>query len=167
MVTAPDHDERTGLERDLGWALGRVFRTYVKTFDAALDRLPGGPRGYQILAAVTRATPPTQLALANRLGIDRTVMTYLLDDLCQAGLVERQADPADRRARRIVATRKGENVLASLERHLAGAEEHLLSPLDEDGKATLRALLQQVAEHIQRVDPVASTCDVVDEIRAK
>jgi DNA-binding MarR family transcriptional regulator len=34
-------------------------------------------------------------------------MTYLLDSLAEAGLVERRPDPADRRARRIVATARG------------------------------------------------------------
>jgi DNA-binding MarR family transcriptional regulator len=40
-------------------------------------------------------------------------MTYLLDDLEAASLIERRPDPADRRARRIVATQKG-NELAEL-----------------------------------------------------
>ena len=34
-------------------------------------------------------------------------MTYLLDDLEQAGLIERRPEPADRRARRVVATDAG------------------------------------------------------------
>ncbi|MFK0044612.1 MarR family transcriptional regulator [Streptomyces sp. NPDC090741] len=40
--------------------------------------------------------------MATYLGIDRTVMTYLIDDLVTAGLVERRLNPADRRQRKIV-----------------------------------------------------------------
>jgi MarR family transcriptional regulator, transcriptional regulator for hemolysin len=166
MTTATDRPDVTGLETDLGWALGRVFRSYVKMFDAILSDLPGGPRGYQVLAAAVHGTPCSQLALAQHLGIDRTVMTYLLDDLTGAGLVERQPDPTDRRARRVVATAPGRELLERLEHQLCRAEEHLLSPLDEHQRLSLRMLLQQVAQHAQHLDPVTNTCDVAEEIRA-
>src|SRR4051794_10590171 len=91
----------SAVNSDLGWALGVVFRSYVKAANHAVADLPGGPRGYQLLTIAARALPVTQLAIAQQLGVDRTVMTYLLDDLEDAGLVERQPDPTDRRARRI------------------------------------------------------------------
>ncbi|NDL59019.1 MarR family winged helix-turn-helix transcriptional regulator [Phytoactinopolyspora mesophila] len=166
MTTATDRPDVTGLESDLGWALGRVFRSYVKMFDAILSDLPGGPRGYQVLAAAVHGAARSQLALAQHLGIDRTVMTYLLDDLTGAGLVERQPDPADRRARRIVVTSAGQELLERLRLQLSHAEEHLLAPLDEHQRHTLRTLLQQVAQHAQHLDPVANTCDVVEDIRS-
>jgi DNA-binding transcriptional MocR family regulator len=59
------------------------------------------------LDAAAHGAVGSQLALAQHLGIDRTVMTYLLDDLEAAGLIERRPDPADRRARRVVATQLG------------------------------------------------------------
>src|SRR3954463_6352379 len=94
----------TLVEDDLGWALGTVFRRYARAAAKALEGIPGGPRGYQVLAAAAGIEPRRQLSLAHQLGIDRTVMTYLVDDLEQAGVVERKPDPADRRARLIVAT---------------------------------------------------------------
>src|SRR5690349_2381762 len=128
-LPAPMRDDGA-LDADLGWALGAVFRAYVKTFRAVVDDLPGGPRGYHVLAECARARSGTQLALAQRVGVDRTVMTYLLDDLVGAGLVERRADPADRRVRRVVATDLGRARLADLSDRLAQAEDHLLSTLD-------------------------------------
>src|ERR1700733_9601695 len=95
------------LSDDLGWALGVVFRSYAKAANAAFGDVPGGPRGYQVLRASARSDPRSQLELASHLGVDRTVMTYLLDDLEGAGLIRRHPDPADRRARRIVATTAG------------------------------------------------------------
>src|SRR5205807_4891274 len=91
-------DGCAAIEADLGWALGVVFRTYLKVATVAMAEVPGGPRGYQVLAAAERGSRNTQLVLAQQLGIDRTVMTYLLDDLEGAGLIQRQPDPADRRA---------------------------------------------------------------------
>jgi DNA-binding MarR family transcriptional regulator len=66
-----------------------------------------------VLSAAAHGTVGSQLALALHLGVDRTVMTYLLDDLEAAGLIERRPDPADRRARQVVATRQGTKLLAA------------------------------------------------------
>src|ERR1700726_1619631 len=103
------------LAEELGWGLAVVFRGYVKAADAVTEGLPGGHRGYQVVSAAVRDEPGSQAALATRLGIDRTVMTYLLDDLEKADLVARQPDPLDRRSRRIVATEHGRDVLGDLE----------------------------------------------------
>jgi DNA-binding MarR family transcriptional regulator len=152
------------VEADLGWALGAVFRSYVKVATIAMDTLPGGPRGYQVLSAIVHAVPRTQLVLAQQLGIDRTVMTYLLDALVSAGLVERQSDPADRRARRVVATDAGRAELQRLEGLLRHAEDAVLSPLDGADRATLRDLLCRLAQHAQSHDPVSGTCQVLSDL---
>jgi DNA-binding MarR family transcriptional regulator len=145
------------LSSDLGWALGVVFRSYVTAANAALADLPGGPRGYQVLAAATRGEPGSQLELAQHLGIDRTVMTYLLDDLERAGLIERRPDPADRRARRIVATAPGSDLLDVLDRRLRAAEQQVLAGLDSDAdRRAFRALLRQAATHASAQDPAAA-----------
>jgi DNA-binding MarR family transcriptional regulator len=92
------------LDGDLGWMLGVVFRSYVKASDHVLRDLPGGPRGYQIRTAADGEPPQNQGAMAGELGIDRTVLTYLIDDLERLNLVTRRPDPADRRSRLVVAT---------------------------------------------------------------
>jgi DNA-binding MarR family transcriptional regulator len=136
------------LRNDLGWALGALTRSYAKAVAATFTDVPGGPRGYQVLAAAAREEPGSQLALAQHLGVDRTVMTYLLDSLAEAGLVERHPDPADRRARRIVATARGRAVLDELGGQLRAAEDQLLAGLDDDtDRQAFRALLQRVAVH--------------------
>jgi DNA-binding MarR family transcriptional regulator len=136
------------LKSDLGWALGALSRSYAKAVAATFADLPGGPRGYQVLAAAAREEPGSQLRLAQHLGVDRTVMTYLLDSLAEAGLVERHPDPADRRARRIVATDRGRAILDELGGQLRAAEDQLLAVLDDDtDRQGFRALLQRVAVH--------------------
>jgi DNA-binding MarR family transcriptional regulator len=151
------------VEADLGWALGVVFRRYAKAAAAALDDVPGGPRGYQVLASACNEGPRRQLDLAAQLGVDRTVMTYLLDDLETAGLVQRQPDPADRRARLIVPTELGAEALCDLERRLATAEEDVLGILDESERSSFRLLLQRVAMKANVVDPLRNACDLADE----
>ena len=152
------------LADDLGWGLGTVFRAYVAAAHAAVADLPGGPRGYQVLSAAAQGTVGSQLALAQHLGVDRTVMTYLLDDLEAAGLIERRPDPADRRARRIVATRKGTKLLAALDDNLRTAEARLLSPLDPAARESFRAQVRVVATRAEALDPLESPCDLEDVV---
>jgi MarR family transcriptional regulator for hemolysin len=132
---------------DLGWALGALLRSYREGLEPVLGDLPHSARGYQTLCAVFRGEQPSQLALANHLGIDRTVMTYLLDDLVDAGLVERRANPDDRRQRQIVATPKGRATLSDLCARVIEAEQTLLGNLDAEEQTVLRRLLLKSAGH--------------------
>ncbi len=157
------HEAGRGLDDDLGWALGTVFRGYVRAVDTVLAEVPGGPRGLQVLTAA--AGPPTtgnQGALAGRLGIDRTVMTYLVNDLVAAGLVTREPDPVDRRSRVLVATDEGRRVLVDRGGALAAVEAHILAPLGEDA-AQLRSLVQRLA-CAYRTEPL--TCSGVEALAA-
>jgi DNA-binding MarR family transcriptional regulator len=138
---------------DLGWALGMLLRSYRNAAKQLFADLPGGPRGYQVLKFAAEEAPATQLALAQQLGIDRTVMTYLLDDLERAGLVERRADPADRRARRVVATEAGRDRLIRLHEGLREAEAAVLAPLPPQDAAAFRSLLQRLATSVEGVTP--------------
>ncbi|WP_424187189.1 MarR family winged helix-turn-helix transcriptional regulator [Actinokineospora sp. G85] len=151
------------VEADLGWALGAVFRGYLRATEEALAGLPGGPRGYQVLTSAARCEPTRQLAMAHRLGVDRTVMTYLIDDLENAGLVERRPDPADRRARLLSATELGLARLDEANRAMRAAEDHVLGALDPRERDRLRGLLRKVAVAV--AEPT-NPCAVVQEAAA-
>jgi DNA-binding MarR family transcriptional regulator len=152
---------------DLGWGLGVVFRAYVTTAHEAVAELPGGPRGYQVLAAAAQSAVGSQLALAQHLGIDRTVMTYLLDDLEAAGLIARQPDPADRRARRVVATGRGVDLLVTLDARLRAAEAHLLDPLDAQAQQLFRSQVRSLATRLNALDPFDNPCALAEQVDAE
>lgn len=130
---------------DLGLSLGVLLRVLNSALTGITGDFPHGVRGYQVLSTVVHEDLPSQLALAERLGIDRTVMTYLIDDLATADLVERQPNPGDRRQRKIVATAHGARTLARLEREVREAEEAVLAELGPDERRTFRAMVQRVA----------------------
>jgi DNA-binding MarR family transcriptional regulator len=98
--------------------------------------------------------------LAADLGIDRTVMTYVIDDLVAADLVQRQPNPADRRQRRIVATVTGRRVLRRLERRVRAAEDEVLGALTAAQREALCSMLYQVACDVRAVDPEKDVCEV-------
>jgi DNA-binding MarR family transcriptional regulator len=148
---------------DFGWALGVLLRSHRDMVSRVLGDLPHGPRGYLTLSEVIRGQQPSQLALATRLGIDRTVMTYLIDDLVEAGLVERRLNPVDRRQRQIVATPKGEKMLASLCTQVTEAENAMLGALDGKEREVFRRLLIKAACGSDAAGHSADACEVISD----
>jgi len=133
------------LEASLPWALAAALRAYSREAATALGGLPGGPRGYHVLSAAAQTQSSAQQALGRLVGVDRSVMTYLVDDLVAAGLVERQPDPDDRRARRIVVTDAGLARLADLHDRVSAVDAHVLRGLAPVEQEAFRALLRRVA----------------------
>jgi DNA-binding MarR family transcriptional regulator len=134
-----------GIETELGWAVPLVLQEYIRLGSVAVADVPGGPRGYQVLVATTTEEASSQLLLANRLGIDKTQMTYVIDALEAGGFVERRPDPTDRRVRQVHPTDAGRALLTRTRRALQGAEGVLMRQLDADEQTTMRRLLARVA----------------------
>ncbi|MGI5520067.1 MarR family winged helix-turn-helix transcriptional regulator [Micromonospora sp. CA-259024] len=167
MSAARDVSPRTGDRKrgvNFGWSLGMVLRRWQESVEEALKDLPHGSRGYHILAVVVHEDVPTQGALATRLVIDRSVLTYVIDDLEAAGLIERQLDPRDRRARRIVATDRGRQALAEAEERVTHAEDHVLGGLPPKQRAAFRDTAERAAEAIVSMAPGTDPCIAVKSV---
>lgn len=149
---------------NLGWALGMVLRCWQVEVDEVLRGMPSGSRGYHLLSAVVHNDPPTQGALSEQLAIDRTVLTYLIDDLVSAGLVERQLDLRDRRARRVVPTDRGRHVLVRAETRVAAVEGRVLEGLTEAERKVFRDTALRAATRIHEVAPSTNPCDAVESV---
>lgn len=143
---------------DLGLALSSLLRRYLEGARDVVDDLPGGPRGFQVLIHATSTACENQATIAQRLGLDRTVMTYLVDDLEKAGLVERRPDPADRRARQIVLTARGTTVLAASTEAIARVERAVLGGLSEAEADVFRDLLARATSD---TPPDHADCEAV------
>ena len=81
---------------------------------------------------------------AARLGVDRTTMVALVDELEAKGLVRREVAPGDRRKRLVLLTPEGERVREAGAELTRQAEALLLEPLSAEDAERLRAALQQV-----------------------
>jgi len=139
---------------DLGWGLVTAARAFKGMAANAVAELPGAARGYQVLQTAARGRPPSQLALARELGIDKTVMTYLLDELEEAGLIERRPDPNDRRARHIHLTDLGQRALLASRQSISAAEDEFLETLATKEAEKFRDFVERVARASQlRPDP--------------
>jgi len=134
-----------GIETELGWSLTSMYQGYSRAGSVAVAEVPGGPRGYQVLVAITTEEPTSQLALANRLGIDKTAMTYIIDALETDALVERRPDPRDRRIRQVHPTDAGRARLRTARVALRTVETRLMGGLTAAEQTQLRQLLAKAA----------------------
>ncbi|MGH6653969.1 MAG: MarR family winged helix-turn-helix transcriptional regulator [Actinocrinis sp.] len=153
-----------GFEDNFGWLLAQCFRAHVEAMDFAVADLPHGHRGFQALLGAANCSAHNQAELAKQLGVDRTVMVYLVDDLEHAGLVERLPDPNDRRSRLIRATEAGRERLSVAQSRISAAEAHLLGALSAKQQQSLRSMLREVAAHRMNPATGAEACSIADRV---
>jgi DNA-binding MarR family transcriptional regulator len=82
--------------------------------------------------------------LANLLEIVPRSATTRVDDLEQAGLVARSADPDDRRSVIVTATAQGQDLVARLGAERRASAETLFAPLSAEDKSDLIRLLRSL-----------------------
>src|SRR5262245_23353324 len=99
----------------------------------------------QVRALYALHEPLSMRELADRLYLDPSNLTALVDRLEDLGLVERTADAEDRRVKRLVITKKG----SALADEVIGAvfgQQTLMSVLDDDEQRALLDLLTRLLD---------------------
>ena len=88
--------------------------------------------------------PQPQAEIARRLLVTAPVVTRLASALVEAGLVERGADPADRRTVRLALTSAGRRRVTAMRRDLLVAAEELIQPLPEGSRRAVASALDEL-----------------------
>src|SRR3984957_12258831 len=100
MIDRPDWYLR------LGYLIHDVSRLRRMMFDRALAPLGITRSQWWVLAFISRKDGLPQTQLANELDVGKVALGALIDRLESAGFVDRRADPADRRIKRVFLTKK-------------------------------------------------------------
>ena len=79
--------------------------------------------------------------LAARAGMTKQAMGQLVDECEALGIIERRADPSDRRARIIAFTQRGRKLLEVLHEGIAHAEAEMEAEIGRRGMVAVRAAL--------------------------
>jgi DNA-binding MarR family transcriptional regulator len=133
----PDHDAP---RRDLAATLHPLTRALIAAELPVLDRHEISMWGYTVLNALDGRPAPTQAALAEAIGADKTRIIATLDELQERGLIAREPDPADRRARLLSITEAGRRIRRAVRDEIQANENRVLSRLSAaDRRAFLRA----------------------------
>lgn len=133
------------------WLISRAFARSSGLLAAGFERHGHGLRGhhYRLLAALEQWGPASQADLGRSTGIDRSDVTTALADLEARGLVERRADPANKRRNIVTVTPGGIGELAALDAVVASVQEELLVPLTEAQRGEFIGLLLRLVEPTQ------------------
>lgn len=124
-----------------------IARLMRKRFDAErADGLTGAQ--WRLLAAVVEEPGLNQGQLAERLEVEPITVCRLIDRMEQASLVERRADPTDRRARRLYPAGDAAAHLKRLEVHGTRLVDRMTRGLVDADRAHLAGLLAQIRDNL-------------------
>jgi DNA-binding MarR family transcriptional regulator len=102
----------------------------------------------KVLLRLTPGEASPMRKLAQQLEYDASNLTTLVDRLAGRGVLERQADPTDRRVKALVLTREGGRLRDQFWRNLV-ADAGPLAPLRESDLRTLIGLLAKLDSPIE------------------
>ncbi|WP_089134673.1 MarR family winged helix-turn-helix transcriptional regulator [Sphingorhabdus sp. SMR4y] len=137
---------------NMGFLVGDISRLIRRTFDERAKAIGITRPQWRVLTWLQRHEGINQSALADMLELDAMALCRMVDRLQAADMVERRADPADRRAWKLYLTSKG----IALTEQLQPIGEELLqealvdiSPEDQD---KMYHLLERFRTNLQSID---------------
>jgi DNA-binding MarR family transcriptional regulator len=145
----------SALVRHTGYLLSRMGWFASRRFSERLQSLGLTPRMWGALNVIDAESPVSQHQLGRAIGMDPSSMVGTIDELEGRGLVERRANPSDRRAHALYMTDTGRETLHAGRRLAKLAQEELLAPLSAAERDQLHDLLLRLAEGIDAADPDA------------
>jgi len=129
-----------------GQLLFRLWRaSHVRAADA-LGSVGLTPALFALLNVIGAREGAIQQELGSALGIDRSTMVSLIDQLESAGLAKRRPSATDRRAREIATTPKGRRLLQRSRQMILETEDEVLAGLTADERDELLSLLRRALE---------------------
>jgi len=141
------------MEDNIGTMVAQVARLMRRAFDERARKIGVTRPQWQVLSLLERHAGINQGGLADILEVEPITLGRMIDRLQEADLVERRADPADRRAWRLHLTTKGEELMRLLQPHARETIAAMMEGVDEDARAQLRASLDRMRANLSRRGP--------------
>jgi len=100
--------------------------------------------------------------LAARLYLDKSTASRIVDGLVASGMIRKERDPDDGRARILLPTPEGLSTYRIIQRELVHEHVELLEELDEAGQAAVLATVRKLASGLaSKVEASGGSCCVV------
>jgi DNA-binding MarR family transcriptional regulator len=104
------------------------------------------------LIQVAAVNGSRQLDIACRMGLEPMTVSAFLDKLQARGLIERQPDPLDRRAKRIVLSEAADAKLKQLGREIGAVERDAVQGFNHGVQDELHLALRAFRSNLQNAD---------------
>jgi len=131
-------------DRDLLIVLNDVARLLRTRFDQRARAYGMTRAQWIILARLDRQPGMSQNELATICEVDPITVARLVDRLEARGMVERRADPTDRRVRRLHLLPAARPLIGEIMRYRAQGEAEITEGLDDEARETLIDLLLHI-----------------------
>jgi DNA-binding MarR family transcriptional regulator len=141
----PDRSPAAALATSPAFLLTKLGAESSRLYKQRLQPLGLEPHHARSLRYIASADGLSQQALADQLGLARSRIVVLVDELEQLNLVKRRRSATDRRAHALHLTTKGEKLLGQVMDASRDHENDLCAPLDPNERAQLTTLLQRLA----------------------
>lgn len=134
-----------GVLRDLvGYHMRRATNVVATDFARALAGTGMRQVPFGVLSVIAAQPGIRQGSAGESLGIQRANMVALITELSDAGLIDRQVSPEDRRAFCLTLTERGRAVHAECTARIRAHEDALLSDFSDEERRTLIQLLSRI-----------------------
>ena len=127
----------------------RAGEAFVALANRALSGYQLSPAARQALAVLDGAGEPlSPTEIARRLIVTTASVTSLLDTLERRGLVERRADPGDRRRLLVAITPPAQDLVRQYVPEIVALQSAVMSGIGEEDRQQLIAVLTRIREAI-------------------
>ena len=138
--------------KELAWEMAETHRMMRRFYDRGASALGVTSAQWRLLLRLAREPGLKQVELAERLDVEPITACRIVDRLEDAGLVERQRDPDDRRAWRLVLTSKATPILEKLRLLAEEMSAEAFAGLSPDAIENMRTALAKVRENVSRAE---------------
>ena len=139
----------------LPFEIGETAHALRKAFDRRAVGLGVTRAQWKVLFRLTRQPGMRQIELADMLDIEPITLSRIVDRLEEAKLVERVADPADRRAWRLHVTAQAQPIIEKLRALADEMIAEAFSGIDPRHIEITREVLGRVRENASRAAPMS------------
>jgi len=134
----------------INFLLTRAQQTVLSYFKAKLDEFGVTPVQYGILSCLWGKNGQTATEIAQKLCLDGSTITGILDRMENKGLLKRESDPNDRRAIRIVISDKGQQLQKPIGEVIEISNKQILDILLEEEQELFIESLKKIANNVNK-----------------